>query len=75
MISSFIFCLLAMCYIVSANSPVCPMKLDISGVPCRIFCLYNNGSTDLILEDNGTACKTHGRKPGKCKDGECIQKQ
>uniref|UniRef100_A0A0K8R6Q7 Putative salivary kunitz domain protein n=1 Tax=Ixodes ricinus TaxID=34613 RepID=A0A0K8R6Q7_IXORI len=75
MLSTFIFCLLAMYYIVSANSPSCPMKMDVPGVPCRFFCQYENGSTDLILKENETPCQTHGRKPGECKAGECKQKQ
>uniref|UniRef100_A0A0K8RLY5 Putative salivary kunitz domain protein n=1 Tax=Ixodes ricinus TaxID=34613 RepID=A0A0K8RLY5_IXORI len=70
--SCFVFCLLAMFYIVSANSPSCPMKMYVPGVPCRIFCQYEDGNTDLIPE-NETPCKTEGRKPGTCKNGECKQ--
>uniref|UniRef100_A0A0K8R8M4 Putative salivary kunitz domain protein n=1 Tax=Ixodes ricinus TaxID=34613 RepID=A0A0K8R8M4_IXORI len=71
MLSTFIFCLLAMYYIVSANPPPCPMEMGIPGVPCRMFCQYADGNTDLIEKANETPCKRPGGHPGKCKYGHC----
>nr|AAY66535.1 putative salivary secreted protein [Ixodes scapularis] len=69
--SSFIFCLLAMCYIASANEYYCS---DMPGNSCRKFCYNYYGDSELRTTDPGTACQTSGQKPGTCKNGECEKK-
>uniref|UniRef100_A0A0K8RKE5 Putative salivary kunitz domain protein n=1 Tax=Ixodes ricinus TaxID=34613 RepID=A0A0K8RKE5_IXORI len=69
--SSFIFCLLAMCYIASANQYYCS---DLSGDSCRMFCYDNNWDSVLRTKAPGTPCQTLGQKPGVCKNGECKKK-
>uniref|UniRef100_V5GYN2 Putative secreted protein n=1 Tax=Ixodes ricinus TaxID=34613 RepID=V5GYN2_IXORI len=69
--SSFIFCLLAMYYIASANATFC---WNISGVPCSIFCHDHYGGSELRLKDPGTPCKMPGGRDGKCENGECKKK-
>uniref|UniRef100_V5HE00 Putative secreted protein n=1 Tax=Ixodes ricinus TaxID=34613 RepID=V5HE00_IXORI len=72
--SSFIFCLLAMFYIASANTRFCS---DISGAPCRRFCYGYNGyneDDEYTTKPPGTLCTMPGGKPGKCKNGECRKK-
>uniref|UniRef100_A0A0K8RKP8 Putative salivary kunitz domain protein n=1 Tax=Ixodes ricinus TaxID=34613 RepID=A0A0K8RKP8_IXORI len=70
--SSFIFCLLAMCCIASANAFYC---WDFSVNSCRRFCYNNNGDSELRTKEPGTPCKTPGRKDGECKNGECEIKK
>uniref|UniRef100_A0A0K8R4F5 Putative salivary kunitz domain protein n=1 Tax=Ixodes ricinus TaxID=34613 RepID=A0A0K8R4F5_IXORI len=74
MCSSFIFCLLAMYYIATANATSCPMGMDIPGVPCRRLCQVSYEGYDLIAKDPGTQCTMPGGKPGECKNGECRKK-
>uniref|UniRef100_V5H677 Putative secreted protein n=1 Tax=Ixodes ricinus TaxID=34613 RepID=V5H677_IXORI len=69
--SSFIFCLLGMYFIASANADSCS---GIAGVQCRIFCYYYNGSTELKQKNDGAPCKMPGGRDGKCENGECIRK-
>uniref|UniRef100_A0A0K8RF90 Putative salivary kunitz domain protein n=1 Tax=Ixodes ricinus TaxID=34613 RepID=A0A0K8RF90_IXORI len=64
--SCFIFCLLAMCYIASANATSC---WDVA--PCRRFCEISYGNYDLTTEAPGTPCTMPGVKDGKCAGGEC----
>uniref|UniRef100_V5H9B4 Putative secreted protein n=1 Tax=Ixodes ricinus TaxID=34613 RepID=V5H9B4_IXORI len=45
--SSFIFCLLAMCYIASANPTFC---WSLPGSPCRSFCYGYNGGEKLTTK-------------------------
>uniref|UniRef100_A0A0K8R6Q2 Putative salivary kunitz domain protein n=1 Tax=Ixodes ricinus TaxID=34613 RepID=A0A0K8R6Q2_IXORI len=72
--SSFIFCLLAMYYIVSASAKSCSMEMTIPSVPCRSLCLLSNGGQELTKKGPETSCKMPGGKTGKCKDGECETK-
>uniref|UniRef100_V5HPE7 Putative secreted protein n=1 Tax=Ixodes ricinus TaxID=34613 RepID=V5HPE7_IXORI len=65
--SSFIFCLLAMFYIASANTRSCS---DLPGSPCRRFCYGYYEGDELTTKPPGTPCTTLGRKPGKCEDGQ-----
>uniref|UniRef100_A0A0K8R6P5 Putative salivary kunitz domain protein n=1 Tax=Ixodes ricinus TaxID=34613 RepID=A0A0K8R6P5_IXORI len=68
--SCFIFCLLAMFYIASANAYSCS---GITGVPCHIFCYSHDGNTEFKPMKNGTPCKTLWGKEGECRGGECTQ--
>uniref|UniRef100_A0A0K8RKE2 Putative salivary kunitz domain protein n=1 Tax=Ixodes ricinus TaxID=34613 RepID=A0A0K8RKE2_IXORI len=68
--SSFVFCLLAMCYIASANATSCWMKMAIPSVPCLLLCQHDNGGTELLLKENGTPCKMPGGRNGECENGE-----
>uniref|UniRef100_A0A0K8RF67 Putative salivary kunitz domain protein n=1 Tax=Ixodes ricinus TaxID=34613 RepID=A0A0K8RF67_IXORI len=72
--SRFIFCLLAMYYIASANANSCPIKMNIQSVPCRILCQDYEGFNELKPKENGANCTMPGGKPGKCRDGECETK-
>uniref|UniRef100_V5IFA9 Putative secreted protein n=1 Tax=Ixodes ricinus TaxID=34613 RepID=V5IFA9_IXORI len=65
--SSFIFCLLAMYFIAYANANSCP---DMPGDSCRMFCYDHDGYAEIRTKNPGTACKTPGRKNGKCENGE-----
>uniref|UniRef100_A0A6B0U8H5 Putative salivary secreted protein n=1 Tax=Ixodes ricinus TaxID=34613 RepID=A0A6B0U8H5_IXORI len=74
--SSYIFCLLAMCYIAYA-APDCPdggMKMDLFGIPCRYICEDFTWGTSLHSYKNGTHCKGPGVADGICKGGECKNK-
>uniref|UniRef100_V5ICR6 Putative secreted protein n=1 Tax=Ixodes ricinus TaxID=34613 RepID=V5ICR6_IXORI len=51
--SSFIFCLLAMCYIASANPTSC---WDLPGFSCLSFCYGYNGGEKLTTRPPGTPC-------------------
>uniref|UniRef100_A0A0K8RGX2 Putative salivary kunitz domain protein n=1 Tax=Ixodes ricinus TaxID=34613 RepID=A0A0K8RGX2_IXORI len=70
--SSFIFCLLAMYYIASANARFC---WNLPGSPCRRFCYGYDGGDELTTRRPGTPCMTPGRKEGQCKNGECEIKK
>uniref|UniRef100_A0A0K8R754 Putative salivary kunitz domain protein n=1 Tax=Ixodes ricinus TaxID=34613 RepID=A0A0K8R754_IXORI len=67
--SSFIFCLLVMYYIASANATLCW-----NIVPCRNLCQDSNGGQDFTTEKPGTPCAVPGVKEGICKDGECKRR-
>uniref|UniRef100_A0A090XEB7 Putative salivary secreted protein n=1 Tax=Ixodes ricinus TaxID=34613 RepID=A0A090XEB7_IXORI len=75
--SSFIFCLLAMFYIVFVTAyaePDCPnhgMKRTIPGVPCLYSCEDYSFAMTLHPKTNGTRCTGPGVRDGKCEDGEC----
>uniref|UniRef100_A0A0K8RF57 Putative salivary kunitz domain protein n=1 Tax=Ixodes ricinus TaxID=34613 RepID=A0A0K8RF57_IXORI len=66
--SSFIFCLLAMFYIASANTRFCS---EIPGSPCRNFCYGYNGEGEITTRPPGTLCTMSGVKDGTCDGGEC----
>uniref|UniRef100_V5IFA8 Putative secreted protein n=1 Tax=Ixodes ricinus TaxID=34613 RepID=V5IFA8_IXORI len=68
--SSFIFCLLAMYCITSANATPC---WDVP--PCHLFCPVSNGGYEFRTKASGTPCTTLGRKPGECKNGQCENKK
>uniref|UniRef100_V5GYM8 Putative secreted protein n=1 Tax=Ixodes ricinus TaxID=34613 RepID=V5GYM8_IXORI len=72
--SSFIFCLLAMYYIASANAASCWMTMDIPSVPCLFLCQHDDGGTELLRKENGTLCQMPGGKNGECENGECRKK-
>uniref|UniRef100_A0A0K8RGY3 Putative salivary kunitz domain protein n=1 Tax=Ixodes ricinus TaxID=34613 RepID=A0A0K8RGY3_IXORI len=69
--SSFIFCLLAMYYIASANATSCWMEMNIQNVPCHYLCQRYDGFNELIPKKNGDPCMAPGIKTGTCQDGEC----
>uniref|UniRef100_V5GVY4 Putative secreted protein n=1 Tax=Ixodes ricinus TaxID=34613 RepID=V5GVY4_IXORI len=70
--SSFIFCLLTMGYIASANAISC---WGIPSAPCRLLCQDDNGWDDLTTKNPGTPCRMPGVKEGTCDGGECKKKQ
>uniref|UniRef100_V5GXE4 Putative secreted protein n=1 Tax=Ixodes ricinus TaxID=34613 RepID=V5GXE4_IXORI len=66
--SSFIFCLLAMYYIASANANPC---WDIPGVPCLRLCEDLHEGQKLTTKAPDTRCTKPGGRPGKCNGGQC----
>uniref|UniRef100_V5H1M3 Putative 8 2 8.0 kDa secreted protein n=1 Tax=Ixodes ricinus TaxID=34613 RepID=V5H1M3_IXORI len=64
--SSFVFCLLAMCYIASANATSCWMKMAIPSVPCLLLCQHDNGGTELLLKENGTPVQAYADFEPQC---------
>uniref|UniRef100_A0A0K8R6F2 Putative salivary kunitz domain protein n=1 Tax=Ixodes ricinus TaxID=34613 RepID=A0A0K8R6F2_IXORI len=68
--SSFIFCLLAMYFIASANARSCW-----NIVPCRVLCPDSNWGQVFTTESPGTPCTMSGIKDGVCESGECKKKR
>uniref|UniRef100_A0A090X859 Putative salivary secreted protein n=1 Tax=Ixodes ricinus TaxID=34613 RepID=A0A090X859_IXORI len=74
--SSYIFCLLAMCYIAYAV-PECPnggMKMKIPGLPCYYLCYEIVKGADLKTMD-GYSCTGPGVPAGICNGGQCEHKK
>uniref|UniRef100_A0A6B0U6V5 Putative salivary secreted protein n=1 Tax=Ixodes ricinus TaxID=34613 RepID=A0A6B0U6V5_IXORI len=74
--SSYIFCLLAMCYIAYAVSG-CPnggMKMKIPSVRCQYYCVNFITGDSLHREKDNTPCTGPGLPNGICMGGECKEK-